>query len=65
MAVIARNHGVSLMWRFDGKQKWLATDCRTKTEAVRLERECLTALDARNFSFISEDARHILVRLHK
>ena len=65
MAVIARNNGWSLTWRLEGKQRWLATSCRTKTEAQRLERECLTALEAKNFSFITEDARHILVRLHK
>lgn len=65
MSIIARNNGWSLTWRFEGKQKWLATKCRTKTEAQRLERECLTALDAKNFSFVSEDARQILIRLHK
>jgi integrase len=65
VAVINRNNGWSLTWRLEGKQKWLATKCRTKTEAQRLERECLAALDAKNFSFITEDARHILVRLHK
>jgi hypothetical protein len=64
MAVIARNNGWSLTWRLEGKQKWLATTCRTKTEAQRLERECRTALDARKFSFVSEDARQILIRLH-
>jgi integrase len=65
MATIKRNGGWSVTWRLEGKQRWLATSCRTKTEAQRLERECLAALAAKNFSFITEDARHILLRLHK
>jgi integrase len=65
MAVIQRNGGWSLTWRLEKKQRWLATKCRTKTEALRLERECLTALDTNKFDFVAEDAREILIRLHK
>lgn len=65
MAVIFRNQGWSFAWRFDGRQKWIATSCRTKGEALRLERECLNALDRKSFVGLTPEARDVLIRLHR
>src|SRR5271157_859456 len=65
MAIVFRNKGWSFAWRFDGRQKWLATSCKTKSEALRLERECLSALDRKSFSNLTPDAREILIRFHR
>ncbi|MGO9570507.1 MAG: tyrosine-type recombinase/integrase [Desulfomonilaceae bacterium] len=65
MAVIFRNKGWSFAWRFDGRQKWIATSCKTKGAALRLERECLNALDRKSFFNLTPEARDVLIRLHQ
>ena len=68
MAILKRNGGFDFMWRFvdhDNRQVCVKSYCRTLGEAQRLERECLTAMDRKGFSSLSEDAREVLVRLHQ
>jgi integrase len=65
MAVIRRKHGLYFVWPLNGKQVWIKSYCKTMAEAERLERECLTAMEIKDFSFLSPHAREVLVRIHQ
>ena len=68
MAILKRKAVFSFMWRFvehDNLQVCVRSNCRTLGEAQRLERECLAAMDRREFFSLSEAAREVLVRLHQ
>jgi integrase len=65
MAVIKRKNGLYFVWPLNGRQVWVKSYCKTMAEAERLERECLTAMEIKDFSFLSPPARAVLVRMHQ
>src|SRR5208283_3045333 len=64
MAIVKRGDAFLWVFKKNGRQIWTKTPCKTKTEAKRVERECLTAMGSTDYSSLSLAARDTLLRLH-
>ena len=65
MGVMRRNNSWYIRWWFENKDRWIKTYAKSKLAAEKLERECRTAMDIKDFSILSAEAREILVRFYK
>ncbi len=64
MAIVRRGDAFLWVFKKSGRQIWTKTPCKTKNEARRVERECLTAMGSTDYSSLSLEARETLLRLH-
>ena len=64
MAIVRRGKSFLWVYKLKGHQMWTKTPCGLMNEAKRVERECLTAMDSRDYSFICPEARETLMRLY-